>query len=52
MKKLPNQIMQMNPQLKEVMDMIRNSGKSPKDLFYDECKKRGVDPDTILNQLK
>jgi len=41
-----------NPQLNQVMDFIKQSGKSPKDLFYEECNKRGVDPDMILNKLR
>ena len=33
-----------------VLDMVR--GKNPKDVFYAECQRRGVDPNTILNQMK
>lgn len=52
----PNQVLQMaaqtNPQLKQVMDMVQQSGKSPKDLFYEMAKQKGINPDDILNQLK
>lgn len=45
-----SQAIQSNPQLKEVMDMCK--GKDPKDVFFAECQKRGIDPDQILNQLR
>lgn len=52
----PAQMLQMmsqsNPQFKQVMNMIQQSGKSPKDLFYEMAKQKGVNPDDILNQLK
>lgn len=41
-----------NPQIKQVMDMVQNSGKSPKDLFYEMAKQKGVDPNQILNMLR
>lgn len=47
-----NQNSQMNPYIKQIIDLIKMSGKSPKDLFFDECQKRNVDPNTILNQLR
>lgn len=43
---------QINPQIKAVMDMVKNSGMSAKDLFYKLAKEKGIDPDAILNQLK
>ena len=46
-----NHLASQNPQLKEIMDMV-NSGKSPKDLFYERAKQMGVDPETILSQLR
>ena len=52
----PTQMLQMmsqnNPQLKQVMNMVQQSGKSPKDLFYEMAKQKGVNPDDILNRLK
>ena len=41
-----------NPQFKSVMNMVQNSGKSPKDLFYEMAKQKGVDPNQILNMLR
>lgn len=43
---------QTNPQAKQIMDLIRTSGQSPKDLFYTMAKQKGVDPNQILNMLK
>jgi hypothetical protein len=44
------QMAQNNPQINAIMQMV--SGKNPKDVFMDECQKRGIDPDTIINQLR
>lgn len=41
-----------NPQMQSVMNMIQASGKSPKDLFYEVAKQKGVDPNQILNMLR
>lgn len=44
------QMAQQNPQVAAVMQMCQ--GKNPKDVFYDQCKKIGVDPESIISQLK
>lgn len=44
------QIAQQNPQINSVMQML--NGRKPKDVFMEECQKRGIDPNTIINQLK
>lgn len=44
------QMAQQNPQLNSVMQML--NGRNPKDVFMEECQKRGIDPNTIINQLK
>lgn len=41
-----------NPIIKNIMDMSNNSGKSYKDIFYELAKQKGVDPNSILGQLK
>lgn len=41
-----------NPMIKNIMDMSNNSGKSYKDIFYELAKQKGVDPNSILGQLK
>ena len=42
---------QQNPQVKQAFNMISNSGKSPKDLFYELAKQKGVDPNQILSMF-
>lgn len=44
------QMAQQNPAINQVMQMCR--GKNPKDMFFEECKRRNIDPNAILNQLK
>ena len=42
---------QQNPQLKQAID-IASKYSDPKTAFYEEARKRGIDPNSILNQLK
>lgn len=44
-------MLQNNPGLKQIMTMIRNGG-NPKQMFYDLAKQKGIDPNTILSQIK
>ena len=41
-----------NSKTKQMLELIDSSGKSPKDLFYQMAKQKGVDPNQILNMLK
>lgn len=41
-----------NPQMQQVMDVIRQNGGDPKAAFYSMAQQKGVDPNAILNQLK
>lgn len=41
-----------NPQMKQVMQMVNKNGGNPKDAFYALAKEKGVNPDDILNMLK
>ena len=41
-----------NPNLANVMNIIRQNGGNPKDAFYNLAKQKGVNPDEILNMLK
>ena len=54
-----NQLMQMSnpinaiqnmPNGQMVLDMVK--GKDPREVFMDECSKRGLDPNLIINQLQ
>lgn len=49
---LQNNLMQSNPQLQSIMKMIKESGVTPKELFFQKAREMGVDPNTILSQLK
>ena len=44
------QAAQKNPAINTVMQMC--NGKNPKDVFYAQCQKIGVNPDDIINQLR
>ena len=54
--KNPNMLMQQlaqnNPQLQQTLNYINQNGGNAERLFYDMAKQKGVDPNTILNQLK
>ena len=41
-----------NPMIKNIMDSADKSGKSYQDTFYELAKQKGVDPNSIINQLK
>ena len=44
-------MIQNNPKLKPIMDMVRN-GSNPKDLFYNMAQQKGVDPESVLSLLR
>ena len=43
---------QSNPQAQNIYNILQNSNKSPKELFYQLASQKGIDPDTILQLLK
>ena len=45
-------LMTSNPRFKEVMNLVRSNGGSPKDAFYALAKQRGINPDEIIALLK
>lgn len=45
-------LMQSNPQMQQVMDVINQNGGNAKQAFYALAQQKGVDPNTILSQLK
>ena len=47
-----NQMIQTDPRFKQVQDTINQYGGDPKIAFYEICRQRGVDPETILQQLR
>ncbi len=44
------QVAQQNPELNAVMQMI--GGRNPQEVYMEECQKRGIDPNIIINALK
>ena len=47
-----NSMVQSNPNLKQVMDIINQSGGDPKKAFYALAEQKGVNPQEILDMLK
>lgn len=45
-------LVQSNPQIKQVMDFISQNGGNAKQVFYAAAQQKGVDPNTIINQLQ
>lgn len=43
---------QQNPQVQQVLQLVQQNGGDAKTAFYNLAKQRGIDPNTILNQLK
>lgn len=41
---------QQNPMLGNIMQMCQ--GKSPKDVFSEQCKQHGLDPDATMKQIQ
>lgn len=54
--KNPGAVMQMlvnnNPQMAQVMQVVQQNGGDPKTAFYNLAKQRGVDPEQILSMLR
>ena len=46
------QLMQNNPQYKQVMDLVNQAGGDPKAAFYNMAQQMGVNPDEIIGMLK
>jgi hypothetical protein len=47
-----NQFASSNPQLKQAINLVNNSGGDPKKCFYQLAEQMGVDPNDVLNALK
>lgn len=39
-----------NPLLNNVMRMV--GGRDPKQVFFEECQRQGIDPNEIINMLR
>ena len=47
-----NQLMQTNPQMKQVMDIVREYGGDADKAFRDIAEKNGIDPEEIVNLMR
>lgn len=47
-----DQMMQNNPQMKQVMDIVNTSGGDPKAAFYKMAEEKGVNPEEVLSMLR
>ena len=47
-----NQLMSNNPQVKQVMDLIKECGGDPKTVFYSMADKMGVNPQDVIDMMK
>ena len=45
-------LMQNNPQMGAVMELVNQHGGDARAAFYDLARQKGVDPNQILNMLK
>lgn len=45
-----NTLANKNPLLGNVMRMI--GGRDPKQVFFEECQRQGIDPNEIINMLR
>lgn len=41
-----------NPQLNNILNEIKTSGKTPEELFREKAKAQGIDPDEFLKTLQ
>ena len=47
-----NQIMQTNPQLRQVMEIIQQYGGDTNKAFMDIAEKNGINPQEIMDMIK
>ena len=46
------QLLQTNPRMKNVMELIKTSGNDPKRAFYALAEQKGINPQDFLDQLR
>ena len=44
-------LISQNPKIKNVMQLMQNSGQSPKEFFYNFAQQQGINPDEFINSL-
>ena len=47
-----NGLAQSNPQMRDAINYIKQNGNDPKAAFYKMAQEKGVDPESILSQLR
>lgn len=47
-----SQMMQTNPQMKQVIDYVNANGGDPQKAFYKLAKEQNINPDEIINELR
>ena len=47
-----NQMVQNNPGMRQVMNLINQSGGDPRTAFYQMAEAQGIDPEQILAMLR
>jgi hypothetical protein len=47
---LLNNLISSNPKLQSVMQLMRSSGMTPKQFFYDYAQQQGINPDEFLRK--
>ena len=48
----PQAAIQQIPQLRQAMELVQKTGGDPQKAFYMLAQQRGVDPESILSQLR
>lgn len=48
----PQAAIQQIPQLRQAMEIVQQAGGDPQKAFYALAKQKGVDPESILSQLR
>lgn len=47
-----NEIVKQNPNINNVMSVVKKYGNNPKEAYYNLAKQMGVDPDEFLKQFQ
>ena len=47
-----SQMAMNNPQMQQVMQVVQQNGGNAQQAFYNMCRQRGVDPNTIISQVQ
>ena len=44
-------MLQSNPQYRQIMELVKQNGNDPRQAFYSLAKQKGIDPDEIIREL-